>query len=48
MKKTKNFLNIALGTTLLSGLAREVTAVQAEVTQLPSGYMQLAEAAPKN
>lgn len=53
MKKTKKSLNIALGTTLLSGLA--VTAVQADVTHLPesngfemtelsSGYMQLAEA----
>jgi len=53
MKKTKKSLNIALGTTLLSGLA--VTAVQADVTHLPesntfemtelsNGYMQLAEA----
>ena len=53
MKKTKKSLNIALGTTLLSGLA--ATTVQADVTHLPesktfemtelsSGYMQLAEA----
>jgi uncharacterized low-complexity protein len=53
MKKTKKSLNIALGTTLLSGLA--VTAVQADVTHFPegntfemtelsNGYMQLAKA----
>ncbi len=53
MKKTKKSLSITLGTTLLSGLA--ATAVQADVThlsesngfkmtELSSGYMQLAEA----